>query len=199
MQNNLYYRTQLEHRVTLLPKYMDGNIDKHLLESLKVNVEEKPFESGIIIRVYNIVDYCDGIIDKTDFLANSVHRVKFECLVCSPTEGMEVICKIQNFVRGYIFCINGNLKIAVSYSDIQNDDRFYQKNGKIFNKTNNIELKKGDFVKVLLFKFTVQGPDKYILATAKLLNVASSDDIISYKNDKKLRAPDNMDIDEEYI
>ena len=112
-QLNLYYQTQLETSVSLLPEQIDGNIDDHLIKNLKAKVEGKSTENGIEIRVNRLIDYNYGMIDKSNFMGTTVYKVKYECFLCSPIKDLEMICVLDNIVKGFLIGRNGPVIVAI--------------------------------------------------------------------------------------
>src|SRR5581483_1684779 len=100
---NLYYRTQLETKVSLLPEQIDGNIDNHILQNLRTKIEGKTIDNGIVLKINRLIDYNYGVIDKANFMGTTVFHVKYECFICSPTKNLEMVCIVDNDkIKGYL-------------------------------------------------------------------------------------------------
>ena len=63
---NLYYKTQLTSKVSLLPNQMTANLDDFILENLSTKMLSKTSEHGIVLKINHIIDYGIGIIDKSN-------------------------------------------------------------------------------------------------------------------------------------
>lgn len=188
-QLNLYYPTQLETSVSLLPEQLDGNIDKHILTNLKAKSEGKSTENGIEIRINKIIEYKHGMIDKANLMGTTVYKVKYECFLCSPVKDMEIICSIQNIVRGFLICKNGPVTIAIETNyngidtqnfDIKNDEVYYKKG-----KESKL-LEKDDIVKTVVINVKSNLNDKTIVAICKLIDMADKNAVKKYHNDQKM-------------
>ena len=95
-QRNLYFRAQLDTKVSLLPKQLDGDIDNHLLKNLKVKMEGKNIDGGLVLKVNKLIGYHDGLIDKVNLMGTTVYHVDYDCYLCSPVKDLEIICVIDN-------------------------------------------------------------------------------------------------------
>src|SRR3984885_9325397 len=99
-QMNLYCQTQLETKVTLLPGQINADM------------------GGIVLKVNEIVDYDYGIIDKINFMGSTVYNVKYKCFFCAPIANLELICSVDNIVKGFLVGHNGPIIIVVQLNNI---------------------------------------------------------------------------------
>lgn len=197
-QNSLYYRAQFETKVTLLPKQIDGNLSDHILENLRMKVEKKTTEDGIIIRVNNLVNFRDGIIDGTNSSGSTVFTVKYDCFVCSPTRGLEIVCSVENMVKGYIIGKNGPVVVAISFENI---DSQYFKTGEdtVTNIKTGEQIKFEDYLKVSIINIQSNLWEKEITMICKLLNFATDAEISAFEMDQKLVTGRDVDEDKQFI
>jgi DNA-directed RNA polymerase subunit E'/Rpb7 len=185
IQNILYYPTQLETKVPLLPNQIDGGIDEHLLSNLREKVEGKTDENGIIMRVIKLIDYDYGMIDKSNFMATTVYRVKYECLLCSPIKDLEIICVVDNIIKGFLIAHNGPVYIAVRFDNID-AQRFHINGNNITHLKSKKIIQKGDHLKVSVININSNQGEKNMIAMCKLLDMADRDDIKRYENEQAL-------------
>jgi DNA-directed RNA polymerase subunit E'/Rpb7 len=191
-QINLYYQTQLDTKVPLLPYQLTNNIDDAILENLISQVKGKTTENGIVIRVFRLIDYDYGIIDGNNFAATTNYNVKYECLLCSPVKDLEIVCVLDNIIKGYLLGTNGPVTIAVQYSNIDTNN-FYNDGSHIkYNKTGKI-LSKNDYIKVAVIKVNSDMGENSMLAICKLIDLANDEDIRRYKDDQRLISDINPD------
>lgn len=193
-QINLYYRTQLESKVSLLPEQIDADIDTHLLNNLKAKIEGKTNDHGIVLKIVRLIDYGYGIIEKINFMTTTVYEVKYECFICSPTKNLEIICILQSIIKGYLIAKNGPVIIAVESNNFDTQ-KFKMENGELLYK-DGTKIKKGDYLKVSIINIKNNLGERKITTVCKLLNKASDEEIRLFENDQRLIADENDDIDE---
>jgi len=182
---SLYYLTQLEGKVSLLPNQIDGNIDNHLLENLRAKIEGKTIEHGIVLKINRLIDYEYGLIDKANFMGTTVYQVKYECFICSPTKDLEIICRVANNIKGFLVAQNGPVLIAIQFNNIDTQ-KFTIKDDNIVHIKTNKPIEKGDYLKVSIINIKNTLGSKNILTMAKLLNLASKEEIQSFQQDQQL-------------
>lgn len=185
-QSTLYYRTQLTTDVILFANQINGNMEEHLLENLKANIEGKVTENGNVIKVLKLVSYERGKIDTSNFSANVVFPIKYECFLCAPVKDMEMVAKVKNTtIKRIIIAVNGPVLASISLSDvdttkfrIQDNDVYYVANDKI--------VSKNDYIKVVVTGANNIKGSRNIMAVCKLVDMASPSEIERFKKDKVL-------------
>lgn len=190
---NLYYRTQLESNVKILPDQLNGNLDENILENLKQKVENKTNEYGIVLRVLNLIDYDNGMIDKANFMAITSFIVKYECYICSPIQNMEIICVVSNFIHGYIVAENGPVTAIIEYNNIDRQ-KFEFVGDKILDINTKHEIKQDTYLRVSIINIKKNMGKQKIITICKLLSLATDQEITTYNNDLKLTNSNNSDI-----
>ena len=194
-QLGLYYRTQLETKVSLRPEQIVGDMDNHLLKNLKAKVEGKTTEYGIVIKVTKLVDYLNGMIDKINFMSTAVFLVKYECLICSPTKDLEIICVLENIVKGYLIAKNGPIVAAIQFNTIDTK-KFEISDKNIISIKTKIPIQKGDYLKLSVISITSNLGEKQMVIMCKLLNLASKEEIKIFMEDQTMITNGNPDDDE---
>lgn len=184
-QISLYYITQLETKVSLLPEQIDGNIDQHLISNLKDKLEGKTIDEGIIIRIDKLIKYDYGIIDKANFMGITVFNVKYECLICSPIKNLEMICILDNIVRGYLICRNGPVIVAVQYNNI-NMQKFEINGDNIIHIPTKKTIEKNDYLKVSIININNNLGERQIMAISKLLDMADKHEIKQFEHEQNI-------------
>ncbi|BCS83179.1 putative DNA-directed RNA polymerase subunit [Cotonvirus japonicus] len=197
-QQNLYYQTELQDSVSLLPNQMDSNIDEYLLKNLEAKVKGKITKDGIVLKINRIIDYDNGIITKTNFAGTAVYNVSYECLICSPTKNLSVICVVENIIKGYIICVNGPVIIAILFNNIDTQ-KFKLDNGNVVYLHNEKPIEKGDYVKVSIINIKNNLNEKRITAISKLLDLASNDEIKLFKEDQIIAVNGEINTNKEFI
>jgi DNA-directed RNA polymerase subunit E'/Rpb7 len=197
-QISLYYRTQLETKVSLFPEQIDGNMDNHILENLKAKIEGKSIDNGIVLKINRLISYEYGMIDKANFMGTTVFPIKYDCFICSPTKDLEIVCVLENIVKGFLIGRNGPVIVAIQFNNI--DTQRFEING------NNIQycktkkpIEKGDYLKVSIISINNNLGEKDIVTMCKLINLANKDEIQSYQQDQLLITDGNENDNKEFI
>jgi len=184
-QLNLYYQTQLETKVSLLPEQITGDIDRHILENLKRKVDSKSTDNGIVIRINKLIDYDYGMIDKVHFMGTTSYKVKYECLLCSPVKDLEMICVVENIVKGYLISKNGPVYSAIQFAN--RDFNVFEISGEnIKHIATNKIVKKGDHLKVSIIDIHNDTDEGNIVAICKLLNLATKAEIKKFDEEQAM-------------
>ena len=196
-QLSLYYQTQLETKVSLLAKQVNADMDRHLLDNLREKIEKKVIDNGIVLRINRLIDYDYGVIDKSNFMGTTVYNVKYECFICSPTKNLEIVCIVDNIIRGYLIGRNGPVIVAISTNNIDTQ-KFSISGDTIMNIKTKNAIQKGDYLKVSIINVNINLGELHIVVLCKLLNMATKDEISNFKADQTI--PDtNENEDREFI
>lgn len=196
-QTGLYYRTQLETKVSLLPEQITAEIDDNILTNLKAKVESKLMDSGIVLRVNRLIDYHTGFIDKVNNMGTTVYTVKYECFICSPTKNLEIVCVLENIIKGYLIAKNGPVVIAIYNSNID-DTKFDVKGNDIYYNKKRL-LEKGDFLKVSIINIHNNPGERKVVVMCKLIDMANKAEVNIYKEDQRIITNSNADDEKEFI
>jgi DNA-directed RNA polymerase subunit E'/Rpb7 len=178
-QIGLYYTTELETTVPLYSNQQTRELDQHLLSNLKTKVEGKYEDSGIIIRVDKVLNFYGGAITTTR-LATTNYTVKYQCLICCPTKELEIVCIIDDIIKGFAVGHNGPLSVVVQLIGIDNK-KFRISDDSLYHIPTQKKLKSEDYLKVVI---TSDSKDKYIVCN--LLDIANDDDIKKFNDEQKL-------------
>lgn len=197
-QLSLYYQTQLETSVSLLPEQIDGNIDDHILQNLKTKVEGKSSENGIEVRVNRLIGYNYGMIDKSNFMGTTVYKAQYECLLCSPVKDLEIVCIIDNIVKGFLIGRNGPVIVAIQSNNIDMQQFEISGNQIIHKKTKKV-IEKEDYVKVSVISINNNLGEKNIITMCKLIGFANDTDIKRYNEEQRLLSEELDDEESEFI
>lgn len=196
-QLNLYFRTELETKVSLLPNQINGNMDSHILDNLRAKIEGKAIDNGIVLKINRIIEYGDGIIDKANFMGTVVFPVKYECFICSPLKNLEITCIVKNIIKGYLICNNGPVIIAIQFNNIDNN-KFEIEDNTISNKNGN-KIEKGDYLKISIISINNNLGEKNIIVMGRLINLASVNEIKVFNEDQMLIVDGSLNDTKEFI
>lgn len=196
-QISLYFRTQFNTKTSLQPEQINADLDNNLLNNLKKQVEKKCMDIGIVIKVNRIIDYDYGVISDANYMAVTVYDVKYECMVCSLTKNLEIICKVENIITGFYVAKNGPVVVAIQTIDTtQNFEMVNQQI--IYTKTGN-PVKKGDYLKVSIISIKNNLGEKEIVTMCRLINMATPEEIEKYNQDQSIINGTIDDEEKEFI
>lgn len=183
-QQSLYHLTQLESRVVVLPSQLVRNLKDNILENLRINVEKKVVESGIVMKVNHLISHNHGTIDREGFSGSTVYKVDYSCYICSPADGMEIVCVLTNMVDGFLICTNGPVIVMVSTGQLESDD-VKVKNRNLVNKRGEI-LERGTHLKVRIVNYVMAKGQTTMNAVCNFVGLPSREEIESYERDQIL-------------
>ena len=196
---NLYTVTQLTGSIYLLPQQIDGNIDQHILTNLKSDVENHVIDNGIVIRANKLINYSNGVIGASNFMATTVFDVTYECILCAPVVGMEFICQVKNILPGFVLAENGPVTVIIMMAYIDEQQFSIKDNNSIVFQTTGAALAKEDYIKVSIINISSNLGEDKIATICKLINMASEREIKSFADTKTMITSEMPDDDLEYI
>lgn len=173
-------------------------MDDHILENLKAKIEGKTIDNGIVLKINRLISYEHGIIDKANFMGTTVFPVKYESFICSPTKDLEIVCVLENIVKGFLIARNGPVIVAIQFNNID-PQRFEVNGNNIVYTTTKKPIEKGDYLKISIISINNNLGEKDIVTMCKLLNLANKDEIQSYEQDQLLITGGNEDDNKEFI
>lgn len=197
-QISLYYQTQLETKVSLFPEQINANIDSHLLDNLKSKMEGKTDENGFIVKINKLIDYDYGMIDKTTFMATTIYRVKYECLLCSPVKDLEMICVVDNIIKGFLIAHNGPVIAAIQFNNVDTQ-KFEISGDNIIHIKTKKQIEKKDHLKVSIININNNLGEKEIVTLCKLMDLATERDIEQFNEEQALATNKIGNDDKEFI
>jgi DNA-directed RNA polymerase subunit E'/Rpb7 len=141
--------TIIEQQVYLEPKYLNYNLETHLLEKLRASIIGIcDSENGYILSVNKIIKVKDNKISQT---SSCIFTVKYSAGTLKPEIGKILIGKIcMLFGNGIFIDVNGKMKVLIPSSTF---DNFTFENN-VF-KIGNLILKEGDEIttEITMFKY----------------------------------------------
>jgi DNA-directed RNA polymerase subunit E'/Rpb7 len=182
-----YIDTKLYTNVILHPSQMNNEFYINLKENLINDVEKRCFiDYGYIVKVYDIQEYENGIIEAENVSASSIYNVIFSCRLCRPLKNRDIICEVERINKVLIRLKNGPIFVIIT-NDRISDKVFFRDNYKnIRYKSDNksVILNKGDFVKATIIQYTFHSGDESIIAIGYLDNVATEDEVKQFYEDE---------------
>ena len=97
--DTIYSKSLITHRVILKIVHVGNNIKQTLQKSISAQIEGKCIIDGYVKpNSVSVLTYSSGIVRSSDI----EFQVVFECLICSPVEGMIVSCIAKNITKAGI-------------------------------------------------------------------------------------------------
>jgi DNA-directed RNA polymerase subunit E'/Rpb7 len=197
-----YINTSLYSIVSLDAAQMNNNIYGNLKNNLIRQLEGRCYrEYGFINKIYSITEKGHGMILPENPLASATFKVKFNCRLCNPLKGTQIICQIDKVKSILISLIAGPIKIIVLPENI-NRTLFYTDKNNILryrSKNSSQEITKGTHVKITILSKTFNDMDDVILVFANLDELATRDEIEQYYKDEYATDEKNIISFEEYM
>lgn len=182
-QKPLYYHAHIDDTALLYPDQLNGDYETYLLENIRETNEKRVANMKFIIKVNSIVEKKNGVIDMSNFGTNVIVPVKYHCNVCSPQENMIIIARVHNVsIKRLVVAENGPVVVAISGQSID-ESKFVHKDNQIFKLSDNKPLDIGDYIKVIIVQTKYVSGSKNIVVSAKLIDMATEEEIRQYKSD----------------
>ena len=183
-ENKVFINNILYKKVAIEPRYLNKNIEKYILNNLKLNLEGKCIKEGFVQPdSIKIVRRSVGKTYGCDFSGNIVYDIVYSAKICNPVENDIISCVIKNINKLGILAENGPLSIIIA--------KQYHQDKSIFK---NIEI--GDYINIKVlgkkyelndFKISVIGQivQEGKIKTKKKIKVISNNyDFKEEKNEK---------------
>jgi len=142
----------LSAKISLFPHQMNNDIYYNLKYNTEKKVKGKCNEFGYVIKVINIEDYNDGVVEGENFTGSAVYNIKYLASLCFPTEKTQIIAKIENINNAIILASHGPISTVITPEKI-NTLIFTNDIGKYYYKSkenDRQELKKGELIKLTI-------------------------------------------------
>ena len=167
----IYSKSLVTRKVPVNIKYVGSNIKQTLENIISSEIEGKCIVEGFVKPMTTkILTYSSGLIDGV----NIMFEIVFECLVCSPVEGMHIKCIAKNITKAGIRAETDEEPSPVIIfiaRDHHNTSKYFA------------NVKQNDSIKVRVIGQRYELNDKYISIIAELLETKED----KIKNMKKPR------------
>lgn len=129
MDSNIYIEKYIKKDLSLDFNKLGKNIDEIVLQKLKDDFENKCNENGFIKKdSIELVQRMNGIVNQYIDLSIINFSVIFKCLICNPSPGLIIKCKVIESIKPGLICELFPLSIIVPNQ--------LHSNKKIFNSIN---------------------------------------------------------------
>jgi DNA-directed RNA polymerase subunit E'/Rpb7 len=192
-----YINTEHRTRVELYPNQMNNDVYKYLKSNLKNNIENKCNKYGYVIKVYKILEYKNGLVDPDNFMATAVYEVTFACRMCIPNVNTKIMCEISRINRELISCTNGPIIVIIHNKNINPANFLIDNNGNLKHIKNNKNdiIKATNIVKISIIAARSDKGGKHIKIYGYLDDIATVEEIDSYKKDISDNSVDELNVD----
>ena len=160
--DTIYSKSLITHRVILKIVHIGNNIKQTLEKSIAAQMEGKCIIDGYVKpNSVSVLTYSSGVVRSSDI----EFQVVFECLVCSPVEGMIFSCIAKNITKAGIRAeINEDPSPMVIFIA---RDHHYKSN--YFSN-----VKENDTIRIKVIGQRYELNDKYVSVIAELMTIPNA-------------------------
>lgn len=172
-QNDIYFHTQINRRVSLNPRFLDVDFAKYIEKIVKNNVEGRCIREGYVVPGTTIVlERSMGNLNNNQFNGNIIYDVKIGVKICNIPVNSVVKAPIIKMNKLGLLAELGPLMIIVPKEIHSNKDAFK-------------DIKIGDEIELLIIGKTFELNSKKISVYARLSTAgAQKMKVVARKGDK---------------
>ena len=176
----IFVDLKLHDIIIAQPWQLNNELYLHLKQNLRNKIEKKCIDAGYICRINDIVDYKDGYILPEDFSGNVTFKVSYNAKICVVIPNTQIICKINQMVKGIIVAINGPVVVLIKYTDINPNLFKINNTGNIINNKTNKQLNNMDHIKITVKSKKSYSGDTSIGVIGFIDDIATPEQIKEY-------------------
>jgi DNA-directed RNA polymerase subunit E'/Rpb7 len=183
-QNDIYFHTQINRRVSLNPRFLDVDFAKYIEKIVKNNVEGRCIREGYVVPGTTIVlERSMGNLNNNQFNGNIIYDVKIGVKICNIPVNSVVKAPIIKINKLGLLAELGPLMIIAPKEIHSNKDAFK-------------DIKIGDEIELLIIGKTFELNSKKISVYARLSTAGSQKmKAIARKGDKNTQNTVNKVVD----
>ena len=183
-QNDIYFHTQINRRVSLNPRFLDVDFAKYIEKIVKNNVEGRCIREGYVVPGTTIVlERSMGNLNNNQFNGNIIYDVKIGVKICNIPVNSVVKAPIIKMNKLGLLAELGPLMIIVPKEIHSNKDAFK-------------DIKIGDEIELLIIGKTFELNSKKISVYARLSTAgANKMKITARKGEKNTQNTVNKVVD----
>ena len=161
---SIYFNTALTTKILLQPEDINSQIDKVILDKIKLKYEGKCSREGYVKHdSSSITNRSLGTFIQGQFNGNLQYKVNFTVDICNPAENQEIKCTVININKMGVLCIvsddkNQPLKILLPRQNHIKNEEFPE-----------IELKNKVLIKVIGKRFELE--DHFISVIGEFIQI----------------------------
>lgn len=195
MDNNSFIPSLLTEKVKLSPKYMNKSFSQKLLKHLIEKNEGKCSKHGYIKRnSISITKISTGIVEAHSLHGFLNYLVQFKALVCNPTNGSVIKCKVISSNNFGILCSSGITDENSEYKAIM--DIIVPKNSINIRSDSNIDFNKivpNQIVDVEIVGKKFEINDEKISAVGKIVKLENNTAYVDVENNEDDDRPNEIE------
>lgn len=191
-----YINTVLQSNTILHPYQMDNKVYINLKKNLEKKIVGKCFSNyGYIVKIIEILNYKDGIIEAENTESSAIFDLKFSCKICAPLKNTQIICEIDRVNKLLITAVNGPILIVITNDRINSKVFFKDNNNNIRYKKDgqSLMLQPHDFIKITLQTIQFFDGDEKIKAIGFMEDIASESEKKKYYEDQFVETNELVD------
>jgi DNA-directed RNA polymerase subunit E'/Rpb7 len=183
-QNDIYFHTQINRRVSLNPRFLDVDFAKYIEKIVKNNVEGRCIREGYVVPGTTIVlERSMGNLNNNQFNGNIIYDVKIGVKICNIPVNSVVKAPIIKMNKLGLLAELGPLMIIVPKEIHSNKDAFK-------------DIKIGDEIELLIIGKTFELNSKKISVYARLsTGMGNKMKVTARKGDKNTQNTVNKLVD----
>lgn len=162
--DNIYVKKILNKNVTVSPDKLGEDIDKVIKETLDNEINGICINEGYVKpNTTKILMRSEGNMRINNFKSVIYYNVKYEVMICSPTENQIIDCLVSEVSKSHITCYIENidaspLNIFLSKQHHLGDEEY-------------AKIKTGDTIKIKILAKKFEYLDKQILVIGNFLKI----------------------------
>jgi len=173
-QMYIYSKSLLTRNITLPITIIGRNIKETIENVINDHYEGKCLVEGYIKpKSSKIITFSSGVIAGN----NISFEVVFECMICNPVEGMNIMCVAKNITKAGIRAESANEIPSPIVVFIARDHHF--------NNNKFINIQEGDMLQIRVIGQRFELNDSYISIIGELINTNPSSSGKSFTNKKQ--------------
>jgi len=161
---------------------MNSDIKNNMKFVLKKKVEKKCNKNGYVDEVYRILEFSDGIMPAENLNACAIYNITYHCKLCIPVENTVLIGKVKLINMELIVALNGPIIFFLPNEYI--DTNIWDIMDGYMNKTTQIKLMAGDYIKIQVIEKRINMNDTQIKSFGRLLDIATEEEVEKYFGSK---------------
>lgn len=164
------YYNKIQHTKILIESYhLNNNILANMLVAAKKKLEKKCNKHGVIIEVYDIINYSDGIMPPEYLNGGVIYNISYSCKMCIIQPMMTIAATVKIVKKELIICESGPIMIFIPNENVDENKWDNTTNEFIHEESKNV-LQINNLVAVLILDYRINQNDAPIKSVGKLLD-----------------------------
>ena len=121
--DNIYFNCILTKKIVVESKYLNENIDEHIIKYLKKKIENLCIDEGFVKEdSVKFLKKSIGMLSGSKFTGDITYEIAYTADICNPVIGNIIDCKVKFINKLGILGNNGPIVIIVGKQFHTNDD-----------------------------------------------------------------------------